>query len=400
MAGFFARVKRAFNVLTAEDLYQSLPADSMHTSVPPKTYNAWRDNVTSVLAPIRTRIAMDAAAIPVQHVMVDEEGSFLSVRKGHLNDRLTHSANIDQTGTAFIQDAVETMLLHGNCVLVPIEMTTDPRRTTAYDLLSVRVGVVTQWYSQAVEVEVYNELTGDNQCVVLPKSLVAICVNPFYNVMNRKNSTLDRLINKLALLDVTDSKQNGPNLDLILQLPYALNNEKRKDEALRRANLVEQQLYETHYGLAYIGATEKVTQLNRPVTNNLMTQVEYLTTTLYNQLGLTQPILSGTASQEEVISYQNRTVLPVLTAIVEGIRKTFLTKTAIKQGQSIMAFSPLFKMAPLDMIAEAVDKFTRNEVLTGNEVRSYLGLPRVDDPEADELRNKNLNKPTEEKEVV
>lgn len=395
MAGFTDRLKAAFNILVGET--PELPRESMIYSINTGVaYGIWRDTYSAVLSPILNRISVDASSVDIRHVILDENGSYIKTKESELNDRLTLSANIDQTGRVFIQDAVTTMLRHGHCVLVPIDTSFSPSNTSSYDILSIRVGVVTQWFNKTVEVEVYNEIIGDRSTIILPKSYVAVCYNPFYDVMNAENSTLKRLVNKLALLDVTDSKSNGPNLDLILQLPYAVKTPKREAEAERRLKTFTNQLYDKRYGVAYADATERITQLNRPVANNLFPQVEALTKMLYSQLGLTEPVFLGDASPEQMVAYFNRTISPLLTEIVESARRSFLTMTAIRQGQSIMFFPPVFKFSSLEVVADASDKFTRNEIMSTNEVRSKIGLNRVDTPEADELRNKNLNKPTED----
>jgi hypothetical protein len=394
VAGFVDRLRLSFQILQ-----NKLPTPDAETVI--SSYNAtynriWRDNASTVLAPIKTRIAMDAAAVNVRHVRVDESEQYLDTIVGELNDRLTLKANIDQTGVAFIQDVVMTMLEHGVVAVVPTDVTTDPSKTTAYDILSMRTGIVEEWFNKSVQLSVYNESIGDRTSIVLPKSFVALCYNPLYSVMNEPNSTLKRLIDKLSLLDFADNKMNSPNLDLILQLPYAVRNNTREKEADRRLRLLEEQLHKSQYGIAYVDGTEKITQLNRPVANTLGDQVKYLTDTLYNQLGLTETIFSGSADPEELLAYHNRTIAPILKAITSSIKMAFLTTTAIRQGQSIMSFPDLFKMAPIDKLADASDKFTRNEIMSSNEVRQRIGIKPKDDPAADELRNKNLNKQREE----
>lgn len=391
MSSFMTRLKSSYNVLLGKQ--PEVGSDEMVTSLSPSSayYIARRDTTRAVLAPIKTRIAIDSANIPMRHVMVDEFHKFLSVRTSELNDRLSVMANIDQPATAFIQDAVMTMLEVGSCVLVPIEISGNPESGT-YDILSLRVGTVVEWFNKSVTVEVYNELTGDRTQRTLPKAYVSICYNPMYAVMNEANSTLNRLIDKLALLDVADGKLFSPQLDLILQLPFTLKSEKREAEAERRLQALENQLYDRKYGVGYIDATEKVTQLNRPVTNALFETVKALTESLHSQLGLTPAIFSGTASQEEMLAYNNRTILPILKALTESMIGAFFSRTAIRQGNSIMAFPSLFKMAPLEIVAEAADKLTRNAILSSNEVRSEIGYQASKQADSDELRNKNLNK--------
>jgi hypothetical protein len=345
-----------------------------------------------VLAPIQNRIAIDAAGVPIRHVLVDEFKQFLKVKESELNDRLSRMANIDQTGKAFIQDAVQSMLSEGAIALVPIEVSSNPKFGGGYDILSMRVATITEWFNYSVRVSVYNELTGEREEKILPKSFVAICYNPMYAVMNESNSTMRRLIDALALLDVADSRFYSPGLDLIVQLPYVIKTEKRQEEAARRLDALESQLQDRAYGVGYIDASERVTQLNRPATNTLLSKVEALTEALHNQLGLTPAIFSGTASQEEMVAYNNRTVLPVLDAIIEPMLGAFFTRTAISQGNSIKAFPNLFKMAPLEVVSESADKLTRNEIMSSNEVRAAIGLWKREEESADELRNKNLNR--------
>jgi len=382
MPSFMERARSAFN----GDLTKVRTSYQTGSS----TNYARFDTTQMVMAPILSRIAIDAANIPIKHVMVDEEGNFKENKISELNDRLTIMANIDQTGKAFIQDAIMTMLGDGVCAIVPVEISSHPLESY-YDMLSIRVGAIRQWYNYAVEVDIYNELTGQHVQKVLPKSYLAIPYNPFYSIMNEPNSTLKRLVDKLALLDVADRQLYAGKLDLILQLPYTLKNERRREEAGRRLADLEAQLYNREYGVGYVDATERVVQLNRPVTNTLFDTVTGLTQSLYSQLGLTPNVFNGTATQEEMLSYNNRTVLPVLRAILEAMTGAFFSRTAIRQGNAILAFPDLFKMAPLEVFAEAADKFTRNAIVTSNEIRSAVGLKPSSDPDADALRNKNLN---------
>lgn len=402
MTSLMERAKTSFNILfnRPPTIKQT---DTIISSTPTGMYSNLRyDTNRAVLAPVTTRIAIDAANIPVNHVIVDEEMQYVETKKSELNDRLTIMANIDQSGTAFIQDAVQTMLYTGACALVPVETSADPR-FGSYDILSMRVGTITQWYNRSVEVEVYNENTGTKQPIILAKSFVAIAYNPMYAVINETNSTLRRLIDKLALLDVADGRLYSQQLDLILQLPYTTKHERRQEEAARRLAALEEQLYDRKYGVAYVDAAEKITQLNRPVTNALVETVEGLTESLHSQLGLTPSIFSGTAEESELVLYNNRTLLPIMKSLTDAMRGTFFSRTAITQGHSVMAFPNLFKMAPLETFADAADKLTRNEIMTSNEIRGRIGLPPSEDPEADKLRNKNLNKteeappPTEKK---
>lgn len=396
MAGFTSRLKTSFNVLLGREDRIELPLDDVIDSSGMLLNRIWKDSSDKVLAPIITKLSMDAVTVPIRHVRVDKWGRYQDTISGELNERFNLQANTDQSGFAFIQDVVTTMLQEGVVAVVPIDITANPKNTTSYDILSLRVGVVVHWYNKSVKVEVYDENTGQRRQIILPKSYVALCYNPMYSVMNEPNSTLKRLIDKLALMDLSDAKASSPNLDIILQLPYAVRGKKLGEEANRRLRLLEEQLAVSSYGAAYIDSTEKITQLNRPVSNNLHDQVEYLYKTLYDQLGLTQSIMSGTATPQELVAYHNRTIEPILNAITSAMKMSFLTLTAVRQGQSIMSFPNLFKMAPIGEMADSMDKFGRNEILSPNESRSLLGLePKTDDPEANELRNRNLNKQVE-----
>lgn len=390
MPSFMERLKASYNVFRNDQPQpeeEEVITSTLRMSSP-TTYSL--DTAKAVTAPIKTRIAMDASNIPIKHVLVDETDAFIETRHSELNDRLTIMANVDQTGNAFVQDAIMTMLEEGACALVPIEVSGSPN-SGSYEILSLRVAPIVEWFNYSVTVDVYNELIGDRQHRTLPKSFVAICYNPMYAIMNEPNSTLQRLINRLALLDVADGQLFSPQLDLILQLPYTLKNEKREAEAIRRLESLENQLYDRKYGVGYIDATEKITQLNRPATNTLFDTVTNLTESLHNQLGLTPSIFSGSATQEELLMYHNRTILPVLKALTDSINGAFFSRTAIRQGNRIMAFPNLFKMAPLETFAEAADKLTRNAIMSSNEVRATIGLEASDEPDADALRNKNLN---------
>lgn len=348
------------------------------------------DSTRSVLAPIQNRIAIDCAAIPIRHVEVDEFDQFIGVKQSELNDRLMYMANLDQTGTAFIQDAAQTMLGEGVAALVPVEFRV--LGDNSFEILSIRVGSITQWFNDSVMVKVYNDAIGDNQEVRLPKSFVAIAYNPMYPVMNESNSTLRRLVDALALLDVADTRYYSPGLDIIVKLPYVVKSERKQEIASQRLDELEAQLQDRQYGIGYIDATEQVTQLNRPATNNLLDKVEKLTQQLYSQLGVPPTIFTGDASQEELVSYLNRTVLPVINAITEAMVGSFFSRTAIRQRNSIRALPSLFKMAPVEVMAEAADKLTRNEIMSSNEIRAAFGLFKRKEANADELRNKNLNR--------
>lgn len=406
MAGFLERAKKAYSILANVDEPSNderLDEDQTRPStISSALYSrVWRDTSSKVLAPITTRFSVDASLVPIRHVVVDDDESFLDYKFGSVDDRLVRKANIDQTGVALVQDAITTMLEEGVCVIVPIQTSKSPIDTTGYDIWSMRIGTVTQWYNKAVQVSIYNEITGQRVEKVLPKSYVGVVYNPFYNVMNQPNSTLKRLIDKQALLDLSDGRVGSPGLDLILQLPYSTKAATRQEEAEKRRSAIEKQLYDSAYGIAYIGSTEKVTQLNRPVNNTLLDGVKILKEELYNQIGLTPSILNGTASEEELNLYYNRTLEPLLKALTDGLMSACLTDTAIAQGQRIMAMPNNFRMASISSLAEAADKLLRNEVLSGNEARTKMFRIRPsDDPDANELRNKNLNKADNEKSPI
>jgi len=392
MPSLFDRVRSAYKVLRGTPF--RITNDDMVTSYAPIASSSYRvsyDSTSSVLAPIQTRIAIDAANVPLRHAEVDQRGKFLSIKQSELNDRLSLAANVDQTGTAFVQDAVMTLLDYGSCVLFPTETSNHPS-TGKYDILSMRVGTVSEWFNYSVKVEVYNELAGKRTSIIVPKSYVAIIYNPLYAVMNEPNSTMKRLIDKLALLDIADGRLYSAQLDLILQMNYTASTTRKKAEARRRLKEFEDQLYERKYGVAYIESTEKITQLNRPVPNSLVQTVEGLTQNLHSQLGLTPAVFMGTASQEEMLAYNNKTVYPILRALAEGMAVSFFSRASIRRGNTIKPIQDLFKMAPLSQIADAADKLTRNEIMSSNEVRAEIGLVASSDPNADELRNKNLNK--------
>ena len=346
-------------------------------------------NERSIITSVYNRIALDVADIQIRHVRLDENDRFISYVNSHLDDCLSFEANIDQTGRALILDAVMSMLDEGCVAIVPIDTSLDPKNTGSYDILSLRTGKITEWYPEHVEVELYNEKTGQRQRVKLPKKMVAIIENPFYAVMNEPNSTLKRLIRKLNMLDTIDEQCASGKLDLIIQLPYVVKSEGRRQQANDRRKDIEEQL-KGPYGIAYVDGTEKITQLNRPVENNLMKQIEYLTNMLYSQLGITQAIMENTADEEEMLNYYNRTIAPILLAIVDEMQRKFLTKTARTQKQAIKFFRDPFKLVPVSQLAEISDKFTRNEIATSNEIRQVIGWKPSDDPKADELRNSNL----------
>lgn len=352
-----------------------------------------RRNERSIVTSIFNRISLDAAAISIQHCRLDENGRYLSTINSGLNECLNVEANIDQTGRAFIQDAVMSMLDEGCVALVPVDTDLDPKNTSSYDILTMRTGKVVEWFPAHVRVNVYNDRTGRREDVVLPKKSVAIVENPLYSVMNEPNSTMQRLIRKLSLLDVTDEQTASGKLDLIIQLPYVIKTEGRRQQAENRRKDIEQQLASSKYGIAYADGTEKIVQLNRSLENNLLKQVEYLTNLAFSQLGMTQSILDGTADDKTMLNYYSRIIEPIVSAIVDAMKRTFLTKTARTQRQTIMFFRDPFKLVPVNDIAEIADKFTRNEILTSNEIRQIIGMTPSNDPKADQLVNSNISQP-------
>lgn len=348
-------------------------------------------NERTIINSIYNRISTDCAAIDIRHVKTDVNGRFSDVIDSGLNTIFSLEANIDQTARSFVQDIVQSMLDEGVVACVPVDTTTDPYKEGSYDISTMRTGKITKWMPRHVTVELYNDRTGQKQEVTLPKEMVAIVENPFYSVMNEPNSTMQRLIRKLRLLDDVDEQSSAGKLDLIIQLPYVIKTEARRQQAEQRRKDIEMQLAGSKYGIAYTDGTERVIQLNRSLDNNLMKQIEYLTETLMGQLGITNEILNGTANEQTMMNYYNRIVEPILSAITGEFIRKFLSKTARTRHQSIMFFRDPFKLVPVSSIADIADKFTRNEILSSNEVRGLIGFKPVKDPKADELRNKNLN---------
>jgi len=390
---FTSRLKHAWNAFFNKDptdYYKDVGASYTYRPDRPRLT---RGNERSIVTSVYNRIALDASSVSIQHVRLDKNNRFLSVIDSGLNNCLTVEANIDQTGRAFIQDIVMSMLDEGCVAIVPVDTTFNPEITGSYDILSMRTGKILEWYPSHVKVRVYNEKTGRKEDIVLPKSTVGIVENPLYAVINEPNSTMQRLIRKLNLLDVVDEQSSSGKLDLIIQLPYIIKTEARRQQAEKRRQDIVDQLAGSKYGIAYTDGTERITQLNRPVENNLMKQIEYLTSMLYSQLGITQSILDGTADDKTMLNYYNRTIEPILSAIVDEMKRKFLTKTARSQLQSILFFRDPFKLVPINEISEIADKFTRNEIMTSNEIRQIVGMKPSDDPKADELRNKNLRQP-------
>lgn len=348
-------------------------------------------NERSIVASIYNRIAVDVSSVDIHHVRVDENGRFLSIVNSGLENCLSLEANIDQTSRAFIRDVVLTMFDEGSVAIVPVDTSKNIMLTNSYDIYTMRVGHIREWYPELVRVEVYNDKIGTKQEIVIPKTRCAIIENPFYMVMNEPNSTLKRLVSKLNMLDQIDSKSSSGKLDLIVQLPYLIKSKTKFEQAEERRRAIEEQLDRSKLGIAYTDATEKVIQLNRPLENNLQVQIEYLTEQLYSQLGTSKEVMNGMADEKQMLNYNNRTIEPVLSAIVDAIKRVFLTNTARSQGQDIMFFREPFKLVPVENLAEIADKLTRNEILTSNEFRSIIGYKPDQDPRADELRNKNLN---------
>lgn len=394
---FGSKLKHAWNAFTGQPqiVYRNLGTNYPYRMDRPRLS---RGNEKSIVTSVYNRIALDVAALNIHHVRLDNDGRFLSIINDGLNTCLTLEANIDQTARSFIQDIVISMFDEGSIAIVPVDTTTDPNISGSYDIQSMRVGQILDWYPQHIKVRCYNELTGRKEDIVIPKSTVAIIENPLYAVINEPNSTMQRLIRKLNLLDVIDEQSGAGKLDLIIQLPYVIKTETRRQQAENRRNDIESQLSGSKYGIAYTDGTERITQLNRSVNNNLMGQIEYLTSMLYSQLGITQTILDGTADEKTMLNYYNRTIEPIISAIVDEMKRKFLTKTARSQHQSITFFRDPFKLVPVNEIAEIADKFTRNEIVTSNEMRQIIGMKPADDPGADELRNKNLSAPSIAKE--
>ena len=392
---FGSRLKHAWDVFRSREptRYYSDTGPSYYYR--PDRVRFTKGNERSIVTSVYNRIALDVSSISIKHCKLDENGRYMSDINSGLNECLNLQANIDQTGRAFIQDVVMSMLDEGCVALVPVDTTFDPELTGSYDIQSMRTGKIIEWYPEHVKVQVYNEKTGKKEDVTVPKSIVAIIENPLYAVINEPNSTMQRLVRKLSLMDVTDEQTASGKLDLIIQLPYVIKTEARRQQADQRRKDIEMQLAGSKYGIAYTDGTEHITQLNRSVENNLMKQVEYLTNMLYSQLGITQTILDGTADEQTMLNYYSRTIEPIISAITDEMKRKFLTKTARTQMQSIMFFRDPFKLVPVNNIAEIADKFTRNEIMTSNEIRQIVGLKPSKDPKADKLINSNISQPNE-----
>lgn len=389
-----SRLKIAWNAFKNRDPTNFYREPGMSYTYRPDRVRFSRGNERSIVTSVYNRIAMDVAAISIKHCRVDKNGRYIEDVNSGLNDCLTIEANIDQTGRSFIQDVVMSMFDEGAVAIVPVDTDTDPT-TGSFDIKTVRAGKIVEWFPSSVKLNVYNDRTGRKEDIILPKKSVAIVENPLYSVINEPNSTMQRLVRKLNLLDAIDEQSGSGKLDLIVQLPYAVKGELKTQQAEDRKNSIINQL-KGPYGIAYIDATEKITQLNRPVENNLMKQIEYLTNMLYSQIGMTPSVLDGTADEKVMLNYNNRTIEPIISAIVNAMKRNFLTKTARTQGQTIMCFTDPFKLVPINNIAEIADKFTRNEILTSNEIRQIIGFKPSDDPKADKLVNSNIAQPAEE----
>ena len=391
-----SRLKHAWNAFLNRDPTDIYRDRGSGYSYRPDRLRLARGNERSIATSIYNRIAMDAAAISIRHIRLDAGDRYISTMASGLNDCLSLEANIDQTGRGLIQDVVMSMLDEGAVAIVPVDTTFNPGVTNSYDILSMRTGKILEWYPAHIKVQVYNERTGRKEDIVVPKSTAAIIENPLHAIMNEPNSTMQRLIYKLSLLDAVDEQSSSGKLDLIIQLPYVIKTEARRTQADNRRKDIEAQLAGSKYGIAYTDGTERITQLNRPIENNLMKQVEYLTNMAYGQLGITQSVLDGTADDKTMLNYYNRTIEPILSTIVDEMKRKFLTKTARTQLQSIAFFRDPFKLVPVADISEIADKFTRNEIMSSNEIRQVIGMKPSDDPKADELRNKNLSTPNPE----
>lgn len=390
-----SRLKRAWNVFTNRSPSYELNNTENGYYYRPDRPRLVRGGERSIVASLYNRISLDVAAIDIKHVRLDENGRYIEDIDSDLNKCLNVEANIDQTARAFKQDIVLSMLDEGVIAAVPIDTTTNPFNSQAYDIQSVRTGRIVQWYPTKVKVSVYNERTGQKEEILVPKSSTVIVENPFYSVMNEPNSTLQRLIRKLSLLDFVDEESSSGKLDLIIQLPYIVKGENKKKQAEERRADIERQLKSSKYGIAYTDGTEHIQQLNRPLENNLMKQIEYLTEQLYSQLGMTPEILNGSANEETMLNYQNRTIEPIIAAITAEMHRKWLSKTARTQKQAIRYFSDPFKLVPVSQVAEMADKFTRNEIMTSNEFRQVIGLKPANDPKADMLVNSNINQGNE-----
>lgn len=391
-----SRLKHAWNAFLNRDPTLNYRDSGISYSYRPDRPRFTRGNEKSIVTSVYNRIALDVSSIDIRHVRLDENDRYLSIVNSGLNNCLSLEANIDQTGRAFVQDIVMSMFDEGSVAIIPVDTSRNPNETESYDVLTMRTGQILEWFPRHVRVRVYNDRTGQREDIMVAKETVAIVENPLYAVINEPNSTMQRLIRKLNLLDAVDEQASSGKLDLIIQLPYVIKTETRRQQAEKRRKDIEEQLSGSKYGIAYTDGTERITQLNRSVENNLMKQIEYLTSMLYSQLGITTTILDGTADEKTMLNYNNRSIEPIISAIVDEMKRKFLTKTARSQKQSITFFRDPFKLVPVNDLAEIADKFTRNEIMTSNEIRQVIGMKPADDPKADELRNSNINQSNEE----
>lgn len=391
-----ARLKHAWNAFTNRDPTYYQRSLGAGYSVRPDRPRLSKGNEKSIVTSIFNRIALDVSAVTIKHCRIDSNGRYIEDIDSDLNNCLNLEANIDQTSRAFIQDIVMSLLDEGCVAVVPIDTSIDPGITDSYKIQTMRTGKIIEWYPSHVKIRLYNDRKGEKEDIILPKKQVAIIENPLYAVINEHNSTMQRLIRKLSLLDATDEQTASGKLDLIIQLPYVVKTPARREQANLRRKDIEEQLAGSKYGIAYTDGTEKITQLNRSLENNLLKQIEYLTEMVYSQLGITQEVLNGTADEKTMLNYNNRTVEPFVASIVDEMRRKFLTKTARSQGQTITYFRDPFRLVPINDIAEIADKFTRNEIMTSNEIRQIVGMKPADDPKADELVNSNITQPEQE----
>ena len=392
---FSARLRHAWDVFRNREPTYDYQNTGPGTAYRPDRTRLSKGNERSIVTSVFNRIALDVSSIDIMHCRIDENDRFQERINSSLNNCLTLEANIDQTGRAFMQDIVMSMLDEGVVAIVPVDTTLNPADTTSYDILTMRTGKILEWYPEHVKVRVYNQKTGKQEEIKLPKKLVGIVENPLYAVINEPNSTMQRLMRKLVLLDAVDESTGSGKLDMIIQLPYTLRSDARRSQAEKRRKDIEEQL-KGPYGIAYVDGTEKVIQLNRPVENNLMKQIESLIELLYSQLGITKEIMNGTADEQAMLNYNSRTIEPIISAITDEMKRKFLTKTARSQNQTIKFFRDPFRLVPVNNMAEIADKFTRNEILTSNEIRQIIGMKPSSDPKADKLVNSNLNQPDTE----
>ena len=393
----FDRLQHAWNAFMNKDPTYNYQGAGMGYSYRPDRPRLTRGNERSIINSIFNKIALDVASIDIVHCKLDEDNRYIETIDSGLNNCLTLEANIDQTGRAFIQDIVMSMLDEGSVAIVPVDTTLNPKDTNSYDIVSMRTGKILAWYPEHVRVQLYNEKTGKKEELILPKKTVGIIENPLYTVINEQNSTMQRLKRKLALLDMVDEQNSSGKLDLIIQLPFVVKSDARRQQAEKRRKDIEMQLVGSKYGIAYTDGTERITQLNRPIDNNLFTQVESLTSMLYSQLGITQSVLDGTADEKTMLNYYNRSIAPFVDAIVDELKRKFLSKTARTRRQSIQAFRDPFKLVPVNELAEIADKFTRNEILSSNEIRQIIGRKPSKDPKADQLVNSNISQPNQDR---